>query len=184
MNETTNCPKCGAIEKTTKQFRGSGGLAIFLWIIPIACLFVRFIEPIQLYEDSEKVLLRLYFWMAIALPALGYSIWRLRSGYLVCDKCKTPLDPNWQPTNKMAVAGLIFGLTPQIPYAVCTPLALFPISGIITLIIGNRIMKKAKASGGQGKSVGKRVVLLGVLNVVGYWIFIAIAIKFKFPGFV
>jgi hypothetical protein len=156
MNDTTTCPKCGVIEKTTKRPRGSGGFEMFLWLISIIPVFLAFVEPLPIY----------FFWMGFAVPALGYSIWRWRSGYVACAKCKTPLDPNWQPTNKSAVAGLLFGLMLHIPL----------ISGIIAVVLAGVGKKRAKSIGGQGASVAKLAMILGIVNIVG-WMTVSMAIS-------
>jgi hypothetical protein len=106
-------------------------------------------------------------WMAFAVPALGYSIWRWRSGYAVCGKCNTPLDANWQPTNRPAVAGFLFGLMLQIPL----------VSGIVALILGGIGRGRAKVIGSQGESLAKLAQILGIVNIVG-WMIVSITISF------
>lgn len=156
MNDAAACQKCSVIEKTMKRPRGSGIFEMFLWLISIVPAFLAFVEPLPIY----------FFWMGFIVPALGYSIWRRRSGYIACGKCKIPLTPNWHPTNRPAVAGLLFGLMLHIPL----------ISGIIALVLAGFGKKRAKSIEGQGAFVAKFAMILGIVNIVG-WMAVSMAIS-------
>lgn len=156
MNNAFSCSTCGPIEKTTTVQRGNSGLAIVLWLIAIIPGILLFIEPRPVY----------YFGLGFVVPSFGYSVWRCKSGYTVCTKCKTPLDSNWQPENRPAVGGLIFGLMLHVPL----------ISGIIARILGVIGRRRAKSLQGQGLSIANLALILGVLNIAG-WLLISISMS-------
>jgi hypothetical protein len=154
MNYTNSCSKCGVAEKVKKMLRGNGSLEVFLWFITIIPGILLFIEPLPVY----------YFWLAFGIPAMGYSIWRWKSSYNVCPKCRSPLDPDWQPTNRAAVAGFVFGLMFNIPL----------ISGILAVVMSSMGKRRAKSTGGQGGSISRVALILGVLNIVG-WMLVSVS---------
>jgi hypothetical protein len=154
MSLAEPCPKCGVAEKTVKQARGSGGLEMLLWLAAIIPAILLFVEPLPIY----------YFWMAFAVPAVGYSIWRWKSRYVACAKCKSPVELNWQPTNGPAVAGFVCGLMLHVPVA----------AGVCALVLGAVGRSRAKSGGGQGATLARIALFLGVLNIVA-WIIVSLS---------
>jgi hypothetical protein len=150
------CSKCGIAVKLKMLPRGNSVVEVLLWLVPVINIFLLFIDRLPAY----------YFFLMFAVPATGYSVWRRKSRYSVCDKCNSPVDPGWQPTNNAAVTGLLFGLMFNIPI----------ISGIIALIFGGIGIAKAKTTGGSGAGLSKLALLLGGLNIV-IWLIVSVSLS-------
>ena len=155
MTEGEQCPKCGG-KKHKTVYRGSGGLQATLWLISFIPMLLALIEPLKVY----------FFWIGFAVPAIGYTIWRVASRYRVCQQCGAPIDPSWQPTNRSAVAGLVFGLMLHIPL----------VSGIAALILGAVGWSKSKSGATGGARAAKIALILGVVNVV-VWMLVSLSMS-------